>query len=97
MTTSAAYRIASLTREEAAAVLARNDAGRVAFTFRDRVDVEPVSHVHAGGVIDLRTAAGTKLETLMHRASVAFEVDEIGGSSDLGWQPTSRTASACRN
>jgi nitroimidazol reductase NimA-like FMN-containing flavoprotein (pyridoxamine 5'-phosphate oxidase superfamily) len=69
-------------REEAEAILARNQVGRLAFTFKDRVDIQPVSYAYTDGVINFRTAPGAKLEVLLHQPSVAFEVDEVRGPYD---------------
>jgi uncharacterized protein len=60
-------------------ILERNHVGRVAFSFRDRVDIEPIHYVFADGWIYGRSAPGAKLTTLLHNRWVAFEVDEIEG------------------
>jgi nitroimidazol reductase NimA-like FMN-containing flavoprotein (pyridoxamine 5'-phosphate oxidase superfamily) len=66
-----------LDQEEIEALLARNQVGRLAFSFKDRVDIEPLSYVYSDGVINFRTAPGAKLEVLLHQPAVAFEVDEV--------------------
>jgi len=71
-----------LTRAECDALLERNLVGRIAFTFRDRVDIEPVHYVYAAGWLHGRTSLGTKLATLRHHPWIAFEVDEIRGLYD---------------
>src|SRR5881227_630065 len=71
-----------LTREECDEILARNHVGRVAFTFHDRVDIEPVHYVYADGWLHGRTAPGAKLAVLRHHPWVAFEVDEVEGLFD---------------
>lgn len=63
-------------------LLARNHVGRLAYSFHNRVDIEPLHYVYAGGVIYLRTGPGSKLETLAHSPWVAFEVDEVDGLFD---------------
>jgi len=73
-----------LSREECDALLDRNLVGRIAFTFHDRVDIEPVHYVHADGWLHGRTSPGTKVATLLHHPWVAFEVDEVQGLFD--WQ-----------
>jgi len=73
-----------LTRNECDALLARNHIGRIAFTFHDRVDLEPVHYVYSGGWLHGRTSPGTKLSTLRHHPWIAFEVDEVEGLYD--WQ-----------
>ena len=71
-----------LTRAECDALLERNRVGRIAFTFRDRVDIEPVHYVYAKGWLHGRTSLGTKLATLRHHPWIAFEVDETKGLYD---------------
>jgi len=73
-----------LTRAECEEMLARNSVGRVAFSFHDRVDIEPVNYVYSEGWLHGRTGAGTKLSTLKHSPWVAFEIDEVKGLLD--WQ-----------
>jgi nitroimidazol reductase NimA-like FMN-containing flavoprotein (pyridoxamine 5'-phosphate oxidase superfamily) len=60
-------------------ILERNHVGRVAFSFRDRVDIDPIHYVFAEGWIYGRSAPGAKLTTLQHNRWVAFEVDEVEG------------------
>ncbi len=67
---------------ESQAILARNHVGRVAYSFHDRVDIEPIHYVYDGGWIYGRTSPGTKLATLSHHRWVAFEVDEVDGPFD---------------
>lgn len=68
-----------LTRAECEAVLGRAIMGRLAFTFRDRVDIEPIACVWDGDTLFLRTGPGSKMEVLQHHPWVAFEVDEVQG------------------
>jgi len=69
-------------RDEAIALLSRHRFGRLAYTFHDRVDIEPISYVYADGSVFGRTAEGTKLTTLRHHPWVAFEVDDVEGQFD---------------
>ncbi len=71
-----------LDEPEARAVLARNHVGRVAYSFRDRVDIEPIHYVVDGNWIYGRTSIGTKLATLAHHPWCAFEVDEVRDTFD---------------
>jgi len=71
-----------LTPTECDDLLSRNHVGRIAFTFHDRVDLEPVSYIHADGWLHGRTSPGTKVATLLHHPWVAFEVDEVEGPYD---------------
>lgn len=76
-TSAGAPRFGELDRETCEAILARNKVGRIAYSFRDRVDIEPISYVFAGEWLYGRTSPGAKLQTLQHRPWVAFEVDEV--------------------
>jgi len=69
--------IRDLDRAECDALLARHHVGRLAFTFRDRVDIAPIHYVFAQGRIYGRTGFGAKVEVLEHHPWVAFEVDEV--------------------
>ena len=73
-----------LSNPESVSLLERNSVGRIAFTFRDTVDIRPVHYVHDDGWLFGRTSDGDKLITLRHNQWVAFEVDEISGPLD--WQ-----------
>ena len=68
-----------LTREECDAILARNSTGRIAYSYHDRVDIEPIHYVYSDGWIYGRTEVGTKLRTLAHNHWIAFEADETEG------------------
>jgi nitroimidazol reductase NimA-like FMN-containing flavoprotein (pyridoxamine 5'-phosphate oxidase superfamily) len=83
-TTRSAPRIHELNRAECIGILERNNVGRIAFSFHDRVDLEPVHYVYADGWLHGRTSPGTKLATLRHHPWVAFEVDEVQALHD--WQ-----------
>lgn len=76
------FRFDALDREASDELLLRNHVGRVAYTFHDRVDVEPISYVYADGFVWGRTSPGTKLLKLQHNPFVAFEVDEIESAVD---------------
>jgi len=67
----------SLARDECEAVLARNHVGRLAYSFHDQIDIQPIHYVFADGWLYGRTSQGWKLATLRHSRWVAFEVDEI--------------------
>jgi uncharacterized protein len=69
--------IEELPRSECEALLARNHLGRMALSFRDRVDIRPMTYVFDQGWIFGRTGAGEKLRTLQHNRWVAFQVDEV--------------------
>lgn len=62
---------------EIEAMLKANSYGRLAFTFRERVDIEPIHYVYDSGWLVCRTGPGTKLTQLAHHPWVAFEVDEV--------------------
>ncbi|MBA2627930.1 MAG: pyridoxamine 5'-phosphate oxidase family protein [Gemmatimonadales bacterium] len=74
----------NLDRAEAEALLRRHHVGRIAFAWRDRVDIQPISYVYEGGMVHGRTSFGTKLGMLAHVPWVAFETDDVKGPLD--WQ-----------
>jgi len=71
-----------LSNDESVTLLKRNHIGRLAFSFHDRVDIEPISYVFADGWLYARTSPGTKLAIVHHHPWVAFEVDEVRGRFD---------------
>jgi uncharacterized protein len=71
-----------LNEAEMRELLERNHVGRIAFSFHDRVDIEPIHYACSGDWLYCRTSAGAKLATLAHRPWVAFEVDEVSGVFD---------------
>jgi nitroimidazol reductase NimA-like FMN-containing flavoprotein (pyridoxamine 5'-phosphate oxidase superfamily) len=73
-----------LDRDEIDALLGRNNVGRVAFTFHDFVDIEPINYVYSSPWLYGRTSQGAKLDTITHQRWVAFEVDEVKGL--FNWQ-----------
>lgn len=62
---------------ECRALLARHRVGRIAYSFHDRVDIEPIHFVFDGEWLFGRTSMGTKLSMLAHHPWCAFEVDEV--------------------
>jgi uncharacterized protein len=66
-----------LDREACLAFIARHNVGRLALSHKDRVDIVPIHYVHHDGWLYGRTAAGTKLEMVVHNRWVAFEVDDV--------------------
>lgn len=74
----------TLDRGACEALLASEHVGRLAFAFRDRVDIEPLHYVYADGWIYGRTQFGTKVNILAHHPWVAFEVDRI--ASIFEWE-----------
>ncbi len=73
-----------LSRRDSEAVVRAHHYGRLAFAFRDRVDIEPIHYVHDDQWIVARTGEGTKLTVLTHHPWVAFEVDEV--QSMFSWR-----------
>lgn len=82
MTTRPTPTFLELARPEIDAILARNHVGRLAFSFRDRVDIQPLSYAFEDPWIYLRTEEGGKISTLTHNRWAAFEVDEVEGPFD---------------
>jgi nitroimidazol reductase NimA-like FMN-containing flavoprotein (pyridoxamine 5'-phosphate oxidase superfamily) len=74
-----APRFADLSERSARALLARNHVGRVAFAFKDRVDIQPIHYVYDDEWLIGRTGIGSKLVKLAHNPWCAFEVDEVHG------------------
>jgi uncharacterized protein len=68
--------------EESRALLARYNAGRIAYSFHDRVDIQPIHYAVSGNWLYGRTSHGGKLMTLAHNPWCAFEVDEVRGLFD---------------
>lgn len=64
-------------REEIEEMLLRNKVGRLAFSFHDRVDVQPIHYVYERGWLYGRTSEGDKIASLTHNQWIAFEVDEV--------------------
>lgn len=75
-------RFRKLSPTESRALLRRNNVGRMAFAFHNRVDIVPIHYVYSAGWLYGRTSLGPKLITLTHSQWVAFEVDEIDGLFD---------------
>lgn len=74
-------RTVPLSRVQCLKLLARNHVGRLAYTFRDAVDIVPLHYAYEDEWIYIRTS-GQKLAKLRHHRWVAFEVDEIFGMFD---------------
>lgn len=75
-------RFRELDESECRALLARHHVGRMAYTFRDRVDIAPIHYFFDDGWLYGRTALGRKLEIVKHNRWVAFQVDEVEGPFD---------------
>jgi hypothetical protein len=82
MTASDTPAFREMTREECNALLARNHVGRIAFSYHDHVDIEPINFVYDDEWIYGRTGDGTKLRTLAHNRWIAFETDEVSALFD---------------
>lgn len=76
-------RFRELSREECIEVLARNDIGRLAFSFHDAVDIRPINYAYDNDWIFGRTSESEKLTTMRHNQWVVFEVDEV--TAPLNW------------
>ena len=75
-------RIATMRSADCIALLERHTVGRMAYTYRDRVDITPIHYVYSDGWLFARTSDGAKMTTIRHVPWVAFEVDEIHGVFD---------------
>lgn len=74
--------IRELAREEIEEIIARNRVGRVAFSFHDRVDIQPIHYIYERGWLYGRTSEGEKIFTVLHNQWVAFEIDEVNALFD---------------
>jgi nitroimidazol reductase NimA-like FMN-containing flavoprotein (pyridoxamine 5'-phosphate oxidase superfamily) len=82
VTQAATPTVRTLDRAECDAVLGRTWIGRIAFSFHDRVDIEPIHFVYDSPWIFGRTRAGAKLLALAHNQWCAFEADDVHGLYD---------------
>jgi len=71
--------IRELSREEIEPILQRNRVCRIAFSFHDRVDIQPIHYIYHRGWLYGRTSEGEKISTLKHNQWVALEIDEVDG------------------
>jgi uncharacterized protein len=74
----------TLSHDECMAMLARHHIGRLAYAYKQRVDIEPLHFALDGEWLYVRTAHGTKLAMLEHQPWVALEIDEVRDMFD--WQ-----------
>lgn len=79
---SGVLQIRELSREEIDTFLQRHSHGRIAYSFRDRVDIEPIHYVWRAPWLYGRTTPGAKLTTWQRNPWVAFEVDEVRNTFD---------------
>ena len=71
-------RIRELDREECERILSRNRVGRMAYSYKNHVDIEPLHYVYHDGWLYGRTSHGAKLVATGNEWwPVAFEVDEV--------------------
>lgn len=61
------------------------DVGRLAVRVDDGVDIFPVNFVVDHGTLLLRTAGGTKLESIERDSRVAFEADDFDWYEKRAW------------
>jgi nitroimidazol reductase NimA-like FMN-containing flavoprotein (pyridoxamine 5'-phosphate oxidase superfamily) len=74
--------IRELSRDEVEETINRNRVGRIAFSFHDRVDIQPIHYIYERGWLYGRTSEGEKIYTLKHNQWVAFEIDEVNDLFD---------------
>jgi uncharacterized protein len=74
----------TLSADECRTLLSSHHVGRLAYAYKQRVDIEPLHYVADGEWIYLRTGRGTKVAMLEHQPWVALEVDEVRGLFE--WQ-----------
>lgn len=71
-----------LPRAEIEEMLLRNKVGRLAFSFHDRVDVQPIHYIYERGWLYGRTSEGNKIASLTQNQWVALEIDEVNDVFD---------------
>jgi len=74
-----------LTDEEAGALLASGEVGRIGISMGALPAIFPVNYRLVDGAIVFRTAPGSKLSAAAAGAVVAFEVDDYGLLDRSGW------------
>ena len=74
----------SMSAAECQTLLSAHHVGRLAYAYKQRVDIEPLHYVLDGEWLYLRTGHGTKVSMLEHQPWVALEVDDIRGMFE--WQ-----------
>jgi uncharacterized protein len=74
-----------LTERECRSLLGQSNVGRVGVTINALPVVLPVNCAVFEDSVIFRTTPGTKLTAALHRAVVAFEVDDYDPDGDLGW------------
>lgn len=74
-----------LAEEEARALLAAGDVGRIGVTIGALPAIFPVNYCMVDGAIVFRTAPGTKLSAATSGNVVAFEVDDYQVEARTGW------------
>jgi nitroimidazol reductase NimA-like FMN-containing flavoprotein (pyridoxamine 5'-phosphate oxidase superfamily) len=74
-----------LTEDDARALLASGEIGRVGITIGALPAIFPVSYRVIDGAIVFRTAPGSKLSAAAEQAVVAFEVDDYQLADRSGW------------
>lgn len=73
-------RIRRLDKEECEQILSRNHVGRIAYAWKNHVDIQPLHYVYDGQWLYGRTSPGTKMDVTGDQWwPVAFEVDEVEG------------------
>jgi hypothetical protein len=82
LATVAAPEFTNLSPRECEELLQRNNVGRIAMSFHDRVDIQPINYVRDGHWLFGRTSSGSKIATMLHNPWCAFEVDEVRGAFD---------------
>lgn len=74
-----------LSESECRALLAAGTFGRVAITVGALPAILPVNYRLLDGDVVFRTAEGSKLNSALERAVVAFEIDGADESQKTGW------------
>ncbi|MUN39661.1 pyridoxamine 5'-phosphate oxidase family protein [Actinomadura litoris] len=79
----------ALDREECLALLRSAPVGRVVYTDQALPAIQPVTFAVDGDeTLVIRTMPGSKFETALRGAIVAFEIDDIDAAARTGWAVT---------
>lgn len=73
-----------LTENECLDLLQSHDLARIAFLFKESIEIFPINYCLDGAIIVFRTGLGTKLAAV-GATTVAVEVDGWDPESGIGW------------
>jgi uncharacterized protein len=83
-------RLRAMDEHECLERLEEGYVGRLALLLDDGPMIYPMNYRYAGGVVVLRSLEGSKLDALLDRPRVAFEVDGLDDEYHAGWSVVAR-------